>query len=82
LVGERALLGSGVLAGGALLPAPEGAGDLWSIFTDAWHEVGPGSPADSPAWLLPLILLAGVLRGSASVAIDVILLLCIPMAGL
>ncbi len=82
LIGERALLGSGVLSGGALLPAPEGAGDLWSIFTNAWHEVGTGSAADSPAWLLPLIVLAGVMRGSASVAVDVILLACIPMAGM
>jgi hypothetical protein len=82
LVGERALLGSGVLLGGALLPAPEGAADLWTMFTNAWHEVGVGSAADAPAWLLPLTLLAGVMRGSASVAIDVILLLCIPLAGL
>ena len=82
LIGERALLGSGVLSGGALLPAPEGAGDLWSMFTNAWHEVGVGSSADAPAWLIPLTLLAGLMRGSASVAVDVILLLCIPSAGL
>jgi len=82
LIGERALLGSGVLVGGALLPAPEGAGDLWSMFTSGWHEVGVGSSADAPAWLIPLTLLAGVMRGSASVAVDVILLLCIPLAGL
>ena len=82
LIGERALLGSGVLLGGALLPAPEGAGDLWSMFTNAWHEVGVGSSADAPSWLLPLTLLAGVMRGSASVAVDVILLLAIPLSGL
>ena len=82
LVGERALLGSGVLRGGALLPAPAGAGDLWAMFTGAWHQVGTGSAADAPTWLLGLTLLSGAMRGSASVAVDVILLLCIPMAGL
>jgi hypothetical protein len=82
LVGERALLGAGVLRGGALLPAPPGAGDLWATFTDAWHQVGTGSAADAPTWLLGLTVVAGAMRGSASVAVDVILLLCIPMAGL
>jgi GT2 family glycosyltransferase len=82
LIGERALLGSGVLVGGALVPAPEGAGDLWAMFTQGWHEVGVGSSADSPAWLVPLTLLSGAMRGSASMAVDMILLLCIPFAGL
>ena len=82
LVGVRALLGDGVLLGGALLPAPEGAGDLWASYVTPWHEVGPGSAADAPAWLVPLTLLAGLMRGSASVAVDVVLLLVVPLAGL
>lgn len=82
LVGVRALLGEGVLLGGALLPAPEGAGDLWASYVTAWHEVGPGSAADAPAWLVPLTLLAGLLRGSASNAVDAVLLLSVPFAGL
>ena len=82
VIGERALFGTGVLRGGALLPAPPGAGDLWTMFTAPWHEVGTGSSADAPTWLLPMTLLSGVMRGSASVAVDVILLLCIPMAGM
>jgi GT2 family glycosyltransferase len=82
LVGVRGLLGDGVLLGGALQPAPEGAGDLWSAYTTAWHEIGVGSASDSPAWLLPIFLLAGLMRGSASLAVDVVLLLSIPLAGL
>ena len=82
LVGVRALLGEGVLLGGALLPAPDGAGDLWASYVTPWHEVGPGSAADAPAWLVPLTLLAGLLRGSASAAVDVVLLLVVPLAGL
>jgi GT2 family glycosyltransferase len=82
LVGARALLGSGVLVGGALLPAPDGAGDLWQSYLTAWHEVGPGSAQDAPAWLVPLTLLAFVLRGSASAANDVVLLGVIPLGGL
>ncbi len=82
LAGVRSLLGTGVLLGGALQPAPEGAGDLWAAYLQAWHEVGAGSPADAPAWLLPLTALAALLRGSASVAVDVVLLLPVPLAGL
>ena len=82
LVGARELLGSGVLEGGALLPAPEGAGDLWASYLTPWHEVGPGSSSDAPTWLVPLTLLATLLRGSASSAVDVVLLGLIPLAGL
>ena len=82
LVGERGLFGDGVLLGGALIPAPEGASDLWASYTTAWHEVGPGSPADAPAWLAPLSGLAFLLRGSASSAVDLVLLGLVPIAGL
>ncbi|MGE0820149.1 MAG: glycosyltransferase [Candidatus Nanopelagicales bacterium] len=82
LVGVRGLLGEGVLLGGALVPAPEGAGDLWAAYSTAWHQVSVGSAADAPAWLLPLLLLAGLLRGSATAAVDLLLLASIPLAGL
>jgi GT2 family glycosyltransferase len=81
LVGVRGLLGDGVLEGGALLPVPNGVGDLWQSYLTAWHEVGPGSAADSPAWLVPLSALALVLRGSASWAVDLLLLGLVPLAG-
>jgi hypothetical protein len=82
LVGARSLLGDGVLLGGALIPAPDGVADLWASYTTAWHEVGPGSSADAPAWLVPLSALALLLRGSASASVDVLLLGLVPLAGL
>ena len=81
LVGVRGLFGEGVLQGGALLPMPDGVGDLWQSYLTAWHEVGPGSAADSPAWLVPLSALALVLRGSTSWAVDALLLGLVPLAG-
>jgi len=82
LVGARALFGDGVLLGGALVPAPDGVADLWASYTTAWHEVGPGSAADAPAWLVPLSALSFLLRGSASASVDVLLLGLVPLAGL
>lgn len=82
LIGVRGLLGEGVLLGGALVPAPEGAMDLWAEYTTAWHQVSVGSASDAPAWLLPLLLVAGILRGSATAAVDLLLLASIPLAGL
>ncbi len=82
LIGERALFGDGVLVGGALVPAPDGFGDLWSAYLAPWHEVGTGSSVDAPAWLIPLMGLSALLRGSASAAVDVILMLAVPLTGL
>lgn len=81
LVAERALLGSGYLQGGALLPAPDGVGELWGSYLAAWHEVSTGSPADAPAWLVPLSALALLLRGSASAANDLVLLGLVPLSA-
>jgi GT2 family glycosyltransferase len=82
VVGVRGLFGDGVLLGGALIPAPDGVSDLWAGYTTAWHEVGPGSSADAPAWLVPLSALSFVLRGSASNAVDLLLLGLVPLAGM
>lgn len=83
VVGTRGLwFGEGVLHGGALLPAPPGAGDLWQTYLSAWHDVGPGSTTPSPPYLAVLTALAVVLLGSAPAAVSVALLLGIPLAGL
>ena len=82
LVGTRGLwLGDGVLQGGALLPAPEGVGDLWQTYTQAWHDVGPGSTVPSAPYLMVIVAVAFVLLGKAPVAVSVLLLLGIPLAG-
>ena len=74
--------GDGVLLGGALLPTPAGASDLWGSYTQMWHDVGPGSTTPSPAWMGLLAAFATLLLGKAPFAVNVILLLAVPMAGL
>ena len=82
VAGTRGLwLGDGVLQGGALLPPPPGSSDLWETYRQAWHDVGPGSTTPAPPYLVPLALLAWLLLGKAPVAVTVVLLLGIPIAG-
>ena len=68
---QRDLLGAGPLSGGALLPAPDSAVALWASYA------GP----DGGPHLALLALLATVLAGSASLAVDLVLLACVPLAG-
>lgn len=73
--------GDGVLQGGALLPAPAGAGDVWDSYTQAWHNVMTGSSTPSSPYLLIVFTVAAVLLGKAPLAVSVLLLLSIPLAG-
>jgi len=73
--------GEGVVQGGALLPAPTGASDLWQSYIEAWHDVGPGSTTPSAPYLMVLAALATVLLGKSAWAIAVVLMLVIPIAG-
>ncbi|MEU3516498.1 glycosyltransferase [Streptomyces sp. NPDC006654] len=77
----RALLGSGALAGGALLPAPGSAGALWSSYLDAWHAVGAGGTPAAPPYLAIVASLATVLFGSTGLAVTVLLVASVPLAG-
>lgn len=81
LLAERALTGGGSLQGGRLLPAPDGARDLWTAYAASWHRVGPGTAADAPPYLAVFATLAGVLFGKPWLALDVLLLGCVPLAG-
>ena len=83
LVAERQLLATngGVLAGGRLLPAPGGARDLWSAYAAGWHQVSVGTDAPAPPLLAILGALATVLLGKAWLAVDVLLLASVPLAG-
>lgn len=74
-------LGPGVLQGGALLPAPAGATDLWNRYAIAWHDVGPGSTTPSAPYLMLVYPVAVLLLGKADLAVQVIMLLGIPIAG-
>ncbi|MES9521883.1 glycosyltransferase family 2 protein [Streptomyces capoamus] len=77
----RALLGGGALAGGALLPAPADAGDLWSRYLDAWHPVGAGGTPSAPPYLAIVATLATILFGSTGLAVTVLLVCSVPLAG-
>jgi GT2 family glycosyltransferase len=82
VIGTRGLwLGDGVLQGGSLLPAPPGAGDLWQTYRQAWHDVGPGSTVPAAPYLTVVAAVAFVLLGKAPLAVTVLLLLGIPLAG-
>ncbi|GAA2284001.1 integral membrane regulatory protein [Streptomyces ruber] len=81
LVACRGLLGGGALAGGALLPAPVGSGELWSRYLDAWHAVGTGGTQSAPPYLAIVALLASLLLGSTGLAVTVLLVASVPLAG-
>lgn len=84
LLAERSLLaaGGGVLAGGRLLPTPAGASDLWAAYAASWHPTSVGSGAAAPPALAVLAALSTVLLGKAWLAVDVLLLGSVPLAGL
>ncbi|MGM9335292.1 glycosyltransferase [Streptomyces murinus] len=81
LVACRALLSGGALGGGALLPAPASAGELWSRFADVWHPVGAGGTPAAPPYLALVATLATLLFGSAGAAVTVLLVCSVPLAG-
>jgi GT2 family glycosyltransferase len=81
LVACRELIGGGALAGGSLLPAPADSGDLWSRYLDSWHAVGAGGTASAPPYLAIVAMLASVLLGSTGLAVTILLVCSVPLAG-
>jgi GT2 family glycosyltransferase len=81
LVSERSLLGSGPLGGGALLPAWGGASGLWSEYLPGFHAIGAGSAASTPPYVAVIAAASTILGGKPWLAMDVILLGCVPIAG-
>ncbi|MFD5701931.1 glycosyltransferase family 2 protein [Streptomyces lasiicapitis] len=81
LIACRALLGGGALAGGALLPAPADASGLWSRYLDGWHPVGIGGTEAAPPYLAILGFLSSLLFGSTGLAVTVLLVGAVPLAG-
>jgi GT2 family glycosyltransferase len=83
LVASRGLLSTGGrLGGGALVPAWGGASDLWAEYLTGWHPVGLGSAEGAPPYAGVLALLSTVLLGKPWLAVLVLLLACVPLAGL
>ncbi|MFF6999702.1 glycosyltransferase [Streptomyces sp. NPDC008313] len=81
LLACRELLGGGALAGGALLPAPADASGLWSRYLDGWHPVGAGGTQSAPPYLALVALLSTLLFGSTGLAVTVLLVASVPLAG-
>jgi GT2 family glycosyltransferase len=82
LIAERRLLGTSPLGGGALVPAWGGSGALWREYLAGFHAVGVGSTASAPPYLAVVAALGTILGGQAWLAVDVLLLGCVPLAGL
>ncbi|MEV7420612.1 glycosyltransferase [Streptomyces sp. NPDC089919] len=78
----RALLSGGSLMGGALLPAPAGATGLWSSYLGEWHPVGTGGTATAPPYLAVLAAVSSLLLGSPQLALTLLLVCSVPLAGL
>ncbi len=86
LVAERSLTGSvlsgsATLGGGALVPAWGGAGSLWHEYLAGYHDTGIGSAASAPPYVGVMAALATLLGGKPWLATDVLLLGCVPAAG-
>ncbi len=82
LIAGRSLIGGGPLGGGSLVPAWGGASDLWHTYLQAFHPAGIGSSASAPAYLAVLAVLATVLAGKPWLAVLVLLIGCVPLAGM
>ncbi|MBT2210689.1 glycosyltransferase [Actinomadura sp. NEAU-AAG7] len=80
---ERSLLTAGArLGGGALVPAWGGASDLWTQYISGWHPTGLGGDAGSPPYVGVLAVLSTVLFGKPWLAVSLLLLGSVPLAGL
>ena len=78
----RGLVGGGLLTGGALLPAPGSALDWWSAYLRSAHDLGTGSAAPAGPYLLPLAVVGTLLLAKSWLVVDVLMLLCVPLAAL
>ncbi|MFC3983938.1 glycosyltransferase family 2 protein [Streptosporangium jomthongense] len=82
LVAERGLLGGSRLGGGALVPVIGGASDLWDLYTEGYRQAGLGGDGWAPPYVAVLAGLSTVLFGKPWLAVTVLLLGCVPLAGL
>ncbi len=82
LIAWRGLYRGGALHGGAMLPMPSGASDLWQSYTASWHPVTLGSGTMAHPSTAVLAVLATVLLGHATWVVPVVLVAGPPLAGL
>ncbi|MEW9527132.1 glycosyltransferase [Microbispora sp. NPDC049125] len=81
-VAERSLLAGDLLGGGALVPVTGGAADLWRLYTEGHHVTGLGSDTWAPPYVAVLAGLSALSFGKTWAAVSVLLLGCVPLAGL
>lgn len=82
LIAARGLVGTGLLSGGALLPAPDTAGAWWRLFFESAHEVGTGSIGTAPPYALALAIPASLVWAKAGLVVDLLMLGVVPLAAL
>ncbi|MFC9969501.1 glycosyltransferase family 2 protein [Spirillospora sp. NPDC127200] len=83
LAAERSLVFAGSrLGGGALMPTDGGASDLWARYWAGWHPTGLGSADGSPPYVGVLAAVSSLLFGKPWLAVSVLLLASVPLAGL
>jgi GT2 family glycosyltransferase len=82
LAAGRSLIGAGPLGGGSLIPAWGGASDLWASYLQSFHPAGIGSTTPAPAWLAVIAALSTLLAAKPWLAMDVIMIGCVPLAGM
>ena len=76
VAGARGAFGD--VVGGALSPAPAGAGDWWRLHLETSHPIGFGTSVPAPPYVLPLALLASLLGPTTTMS--VLLVLAAPLA--
>jgi len=86
LVAERSLTGSvlsgsATLGGGELVPAWGSAASLWHEYLAGYHDTGMGSAASAPPYVAVMAALATLFGAKPWLATDVLLLGCVPAAG-
>ncbi|RNL78633.1 glycosyltransferase family 2 protein [Nocardioides marmorisolisilvae] len=80
LVAGHSYLFGGPLHGGALLPVPDGVGHWWKTWGSWRTDLGTGSDAPGPAYLLPLAVVATLTFNHPELVVDLIFLLAVPAA--
>jgi GT2 family glycosyltransferase len=81
LLAWRGLYRDGVLHGGALLPVPSGASDVWHTYVASWHPVSVGSPVVAHPSMAVVGGLAFLLLGKATWVVPLVLVLGPALAG-
>ncbi len=82
LIAGHGYLSGGPLHGGALLTTPDGVGHWWNTWGGWRLDLGTGTHAPGPAYLLPLAMAGTLLLNHPGATIDLIFLLAVPVAFL